>query len=177
MNMKKKKKKRKYFHDKFFVNLNLHFLLVNPRQYFCKFETSDVHVEICPRSTVPVTEETRHRGLHKGPSEGTKPTPVRDHQGAATPPADRAYLCDLLHVHMTRSHVHTHTHTYTPHTHTTDLVRVNDSNVPRGRRWWIQEDTQRNGSPRITPRLVHASFLREAETDYEKGQGDERETK
>lgn len=76
-----------------------------------------------------------------------KPTPVRDHQGAATPPADRAYLRDLSHAHMpVRVDVHIHARTYT-----TGLIRVNDSNVPRGGRWWIQEDTRRNGSPRLLP--------------------------
>lgn len=75
------------------------------------------------------------RGLHQGPSEGSKPTPVTDHQGAATPPADCAYLRDLLY---TRIHLHSHGHghVYTcvrtrVRTHTGRLVRANDSNVPR----------------------------------------------
>lgn len=59
----------------------------------------------------------RHRGLREGPSEGSKPTPVTDHQGAATPPADRTYLRDLSRTHtrtlipyaQTRTRVHIHT--------------------------------------------------------------------
>lgn len=89
-----------------------------------------------------------------------------DHQGAATPPADRAYLRDLS---LSRAYtfMYVYTYTYTP---SVCLIRANDSNVPRDGRRWTREDTRRDGGTRIIPRLVHASFMREAETDYEKGQ-------
>jgi len=118
------------------------------------------------RSSAPVTEETRHRGLHKGPSEGTKPTPVRDHQGAATPPADRAYLRDLSHVHILVACKHTHIHAYLYcrfHTRKrfecTERRKVVDPGGHAAQ--WRSSDS---------PRLVHASFPCETGTGYEKGQ-------
>lgn len=58
-----------------------------------------------------------------------KPTPVTDHQGAATPPMDRAYLRDLSHT-CTYTHVHMlpymcmGTHTYVPSILYAQMIRT-----------------------------------------------------
>lgn len=61
-----------------------------------------------------------------------KPTPVMDHQGAVTPPTDRAYLRDLSHAH---THVCSRLRAYS-YTCIVSPVRANDSNVQKdGKRW------------------------------------------